>query len=36
MQETTRQSGFGLMSLVSGILDDAKALMRQESATIKG
>ena len=35
MQETTRQSGFGLMSLVSGILDDAKALMRQEARLLK-
>ena len=35
MQETTRQSGFGLMSLVSGILDDAKALMRQEAQILK-
>jgi drug/metabolite transporter (DMT)-like permease len=30
MQETTPQSGFGLMSLVSGILDDARVLVRQE------
>ena len=35
MQETTRQSGLGLMSLVSGILDDAKALMRQEAQLLK-
>ena len=35
MQETTRQSGFGLMSLVSGILDDARALMRQEAQLLK-
>ena len=34
MQET-RQSGFGLMSLVSGILDDARALMRQEAQLLK-
>jgi drug/metabolite transporter (DMT)-like permease len=30
MQETTPQSGFGLMNLVSGILDDARVLARQE------
>ena len=35
MQETTRQSGFGLMSLVSGILDDARLLMRQEAQLLK-
>ena len=35
MQETTRQSGFGLMSLVSGILDDARVLMRQEAQLLK-
>jgi len=34
MQET-RQSGFGLMSLVSGILDDARTLMRQEAQLLK-
>jgi len=33
MQEN--QSGFGLMSLVSGILDDARALMRQEAQLLK-
>jgi hypothetical protein len=30
MQETTPQSGFGLMNLISGILDDARMLARQE------
>ena len=35
MQETTRQSRFGLMNLVSGILDDARALMRQEAQLLK-
>ena len=35
MQETTRQSGFGLMGLVNGILDDARALMRQEAQLLK-
>jgi hypothetical protein len=35
MQETTRQSGLGLMSLVSGILDDARVLMRQEAQLLK-
>ena len=35
MQDTTRQSGMGLMSLVSGILDDARVLMRQEVQLLK-
>jgi hypothetical protein len=30
MQETPTGTGFGLMNLVTGILDDAKTLMRQE------
>ena len=34
MQET-RQSGFGFMSLFTGILDDAKMLMRQEAQLLK-
>jgi hypothetical protein len=35
MQETTRQAGFGLMNLVGGILDDARALMRQDALLLK-
>lgn len=35
MQESTRESGFGLMKLVGGILDDARALMRQEAQLLK-
>ncbi len=35
MQETTGKSGFGLMSLVRGILDDARVLMRQEAQLLK-
>ncbi|HKT34890.1 MAG TPA: phage holin family protein [Nitrospira sp.] len=35
MQDTTGRSGIGLMSLVMGILDDAKALMRQEAQLLK-
>ena len=35
MQETSRQSGYGLMDLVGGILDDARALMRQEAQLFK-
>ena len=35
MQETTRQSGLGLMGLVSGILDDARVLLRQEAQLLK-
>ena len=34
MQET-RQSGFGFTSLLTGILDDAKTLMRQEAQLLK-
>jgi hypothetical protein len=35
MQETRRQSGYGLMDLVGGILDDARVLMRQEAQLFK-
>jgi len=35
MQETSRQSGFGFTSLISGILDDAKTLMRQEAQLLR-
>lgn len=35
MQETSRQSGYGLMDLVGGILDDARVLMRQEAQLFK-
>jgi hypothetical protein len=35
MQESSRQSGFGLMDLVGGILDDARVLMRQEAQLLK-
>jgi drug/metabolite transporter (DMT)-like permease len=35
MQETSRQSGFGITSLISGILDDAKTLMRQEAQLLR-
>jgi putative superfamily III holin-X len=35
MQDTTRPSGFGLMNIVGGILDDARALMRQEAQLLK-
>ena len=35
MQDTTRQSGFGFVKLVGGILDDARALMRQEVQLLK-
>ena len=35
MQQTSRQSGYGLMDLVGGILDDARALMRQEAQLFK-
>jgi hypothetical protein len=35
MQETSRPSGFGFTSLVSGILDDAKMLMRQEAQLLR-
>ena len=35
MQETTGRSGMGLMSLVMGILDDARALVRQEAQLLK-
>jgi hypothetical protein len=34
MQET-RQSGFGFSNLFTGILDDAKTLMRQEAQLLK-
>jgi len=34
MQET-RQTGFGFASLFTGILDDAKTLMRQEAQLLK-
>ena len=34
MQET-RQSGFGFMSIFTGILDDARILMRQETQLLK-
>ena len=34
MQET-RQSGFGFMNLFSGILDDARVLMRQEAQLLR-
>jgi drug/metabolite transporter (DMT)-like permease len=33
--QDTRQSGFGFANLFSGILDDAKALMRQEAQLLK-
>jgi hypothetical protein len=35
MQETSRQSGFGITSLISEILDDAKTLMRQEAQLLR-
>ena len=40
MQDTresyqTRESGYGFMSLFSGILDDARVLMRQEAQLLK-
>jgi len=35
MQRTTRQRGFGLINLIGGILDDARALMRQEAHLLK-
>ncbi|HET7909805.1 MAG TPA: phage holin family protein [Nitrospira sp.] len=35
MQETTPQSGLGFAKLVAGILDDARALMRQEVQLLK-
>ncbi|HEX6531397.1 MAG TPA: phage holin family protein [Nitrospira sp.] len=35
MQETSRRSGYGLMDLVGGILDDARVLMRQEAQLFK-
>jgi hypothetical protein len=35
MQQTSGQSGYGLMDLVGGILDDARALMRQEAQLFK-
>ena len=35
MQETSRGAGFGLMNLVTGILDDAKVLMRQEAQLLR-
>ena len=35
MPETSEPSGMGLMSLVSGILDDARVLMRQEVQLFK-
>ena len=33
--QDTRQTGFGFTALFSGILDDAKALMRQEAQLLK-
>jgi hypothetical protein len=33
--QETRSSGFGFMNLFSGILDDAKVLMRQEAQLLK-
>ena len=35
MQDTTRRSGFGVMHLVNGILDDARVLLRQEAQLLK-
>ena len=35
MQERPRGTGFGLMNLVTGILDDAKILMRQEAQLLR-
>ena len=35
MQETPPRTGFGLMNLVTGILDDAKVLMRQEAQLLR-
>ena len=35
MQQTSRQSGYGLMDLVGGILDDARVLLRQEAQLFK-
>ena len=33
--QDTRDSGFGFMTLFSGILDDARVLMRQEAQLLK-
>jgi len=35
MQDRPRGTGFGLMNLVTGILDDAKLLMRQEAQLLR-
>jgi hypothetical protein len=35
MQDRRRGTGFGLMNLVTGILDDAKILMRQEAQLLR-
>lgn len=35
MQDRPRGTGFGLMNLVMGILDDAKLLMRQEAQLLR-
>ena len=35
MQDRPRGPGFGLMNLVTGILDDAKLLMRQEAQLLR-
>jgi putative superfamily III holin-X len=35
MQDTPPRTGYGLMHLVTGILDDAKVLMRQEAQLLR-
>ncbi len=35
MHETPPRTGFGLMHLLTGILDDAKVLMRQEAQLLQ-
>ena len=35
MQDTTRQSNSGFVGIISGIMDDARVLMRQEAQLLK-